>query len=79
VEVVKDRETKTPFDPYDAKVRDMPTTLGQAAAKAMAAGVYVVPMINTFIVAPPLIISEAQIDEGVRGLREALGWLDTQL
>jgi len=79
VEVVKDRATKQPFDDYNAKVKGKPSLVAQAAGKAMAQGTYLVPMINTLIIAPPLIITEAQIDEGVAALDTALGWLDEQI
>lgn len=78
VEIVKNKETKEPFDPYGVKVKGGPSVLAQTAAKAMAEGVYIVGMINTLILAPPLTISEAQIDEGVAALDAALGWADTQ-
>lgn len=79
VEVVRDRATKQPFDDYDAKVKGKPSLVAQAAGKAMAQGTYLVPMINTLIIAPPLIITEEQIDEGVAALDAALGWLDEQI
>lgn len=77
VELVKDRKTKEPFDEYGVKVKGGPSVLAQATGKALAGGVYMVGMINTLIIAPPLIISEAQIDEGLRGLDQALSWVDT--
>jgi len=79
IEVVKDRATKTPFDDYDAKVRGKPSVVAQIMGKAMAAGTYIVPMINTLIAAPPLTIGEAEIDEGVAALDQALTWADEQL
>ncbi len=79
VELVKNRETKEPFDDYDAKIKGKPSVLAQVGGKLMAEGVYVVPMINTLILAPPLIITEAQIDEGVAALDKALSWADEQL
>ncbi len=79
VELVRDRKTKQPFDDYDAKVKGKPSVVAQTAGKAMAAGTYVVPMTNTLIIAPPLIITEAQIDEGVAALDRALSWADEQI
>jgi taurine--2-oxoglutarate transaminase len=38
----------------------------------MEMGVYVVNIINTLIVAPPLIATEAEIDEGMKVLDKAL-------
>jgi len=79
VEVVKDRKTKEPFAPYDAKIKGLPSAVAQTAGKAMQAGAYLVPMNNTRIVAPPLIITEAQIDEGIAALDQALSWTDSQI
>jgi taurine--2-oxoglutarate transaminase len=79
IELVKNRETKEPFDPYNAKVKGLPSVVAQAAGKAMAEGVFVMPMINTLIAAPPLIASEEEIDEGIKGLDAALSWVDTQV
>ena len=79
VELVKNRETKEPFDDYDAKIKGKPSVVAQVGGKMMAEGVYVVPMINTLILAPPLIIEEAQIDEGIAALDKALSWADEQL
>lgn len=79
VELVKNPETKEPFDEYGAKVKGTPSVLAQASGKAREAGVYIVPMINTLIAAPPLTISQDEIDEGVRALDQALAWADAQM
>lgn len=79
VELVRDRKSKKPFDDYDAKVRGKPSVVGQVAGKAMEAGAYIVPMINTLIIAPPLIIAKEEMDEGLRALDVALSWADAQI
>ena len=38
----------------------------------MKNGVYVVPWINHFVIAPPLIITREEIDQGVHALDQAL-------
>jgi taurine--2-oxoglutarate transaminase len=40
--------------------------------KALALGAYLIARYNIFVVAPPLVISEAQIDEGVQAIDGAL-------
>jgi taurine--2-oxoglutarate transaminase len=44
----------------------------------MKRNVYVVNVINTLIIAPPLIVSEQEIDEGVDALGEALEIADKE-
>ncbi len=70
VELVRDRETKEPF--VTRKQKFEPNTLKRVSAAAMEMGVYVVNIINTLIVAPPLIATEAEIDEGMKVLDKAL-------
>jgi len=45
----------------------------------MKNGVYLVPWVNHFIIAPPLIITKAEIDQGIRALDDALKIADEQL
>jgi taurine--2-oxoglutarate transaminase len=44
----------------------------------MERGVYIVNIINTLLVAPPLIVNEEEIDEGIRVLDEALKIADAE-
>jgi len=76
VELVRDRETKEPF--VTRREKFLPNTLKRVSAAAMERGVYVVNTINTLIVAPPLIVDEEQIDEGVQVLDEALKVADAE-
>ncbi|MBL7167092.1 aminotransferase class III-fold pyridoxal phosphate-dependent enzyme [Candidatus Bathyarchaeota archaeon] len=70
IELVRDRETKEPF--VTRKQKFEPNTLKRVSAAAMEMGVYVVNIINTLIVAPPLIATEKEIDEGIEVLDKAL-------
>ena len=70
VELVRDRETREPF--VTRKEKFEPNTLKRVSAAAMEMGVYVVNIINTLIVAPPLIATEKEIDEGIEVLDRAL-------
>jgi len=76
VELVRSRETKEPFVTRSQKF--IPNTLKRISAAAMEEGVYIVNIINTLIVAPPLIVTEEQIDEGVQVLDEALKIADAE-
>ncbi len=70
VELVKDRETREPFVTREEKF--LPNMLKRVSAAAMERGVYVTNVINTLIVAPPLIATEKEIEEGAQALDEAL-------
>jgi len=70
VELVKKRETKEPFVTRDGKF--LPSMLKKISAELMGQGMYLLNIINTFIVAPPLIVNEEEIDKGIQKLDEAL-------
>jgi len=58
------------------KVEGRPLVVDQVAAEMLKRGVSVQAWISHFVVAPPLIISEAEIDQGVAALDEALAVAD---
>ena len=70
LELVRDRETKEPFVTRREKFE--PNTLKRGSAAAMEMRIYVVNIIKTLIVAPPLIATEKEIDEGIDVLDKAL-------
>jgi taurine--2-oxoglutarate transaminase len=76
VELVKDRDTKEPFVTREEKF--MPNMLKRVSAACMEQGVYVVNVINTLIVAPPLVVSEEDIEKGVAVLDDALKVADKE-
>ena len=76
IEPVKNRETKEPF--ATRKHRFDPTILGRMAGEALKRGVYFFTIINTMIFAPPLIITEEDIDEGVAVVDEVLKLTDAE-
>jgi taurine--2-oxoglutarate transaminase len=71
-EIVKNRESKAPFDVKADKFSGKALMTGKIAAAAMAQGLYVVPWYDTLTIAPPLIITEDQIDEALDILDQAL-------
>jgi taurine--2-oxoglutarate transaminase len=52
--------------------------LKRVSSEAMKLGAYIVNVINTLIVAPPLIVNEKEIDEGIGVLDEALKVADKE-
>jgi taurine--2-oxoglutarate transaminase len=72
LELVKNRKTREPFDTKADKFGTRAAMTGRVAGDAMQNGVYVSPWYDTLVIAPPLIITEAQVDE-------ALAVLDTSL
>ena len=75
-EIVKNRETKEPFT--TRKEKFLPTIQKKMSAAAMEKGVYIVNIINHFIVAPPLIVTEKEIDEGITVMDEVLSIADKE-
>lgn len=71
LELVKNRETKEPTAPWNAKASEM-GAMKQVAAKIKELGMFTFVKWNMIFIAPPLIISEAQIDEGLAIISEAL-------
>jgi len=76
VELVKNKETKEPFNTMRDKISGTPLVVDQVAAEMMKRGVTIQAWVSHFVVAPPLIISEAEIDQGVAALDEALAIAD---
>ena len=76
VELVKNRETKKPF--AERKDKFKPTMLKRVSAELMKKGVYLVNVINTFLVAPPLIVTEEEINNAIDVFDEALKMADKE-
>jgi taurine--2-oxoglutarate transaminase len=77
LEIVKNRETKEPFNVKADKFRKVLMT-DRLSAEALKLGLYVAPWYDTLIIAPPLIITEEQVDEGVAILDKALAIADQE-
>jgi taurine---2-oxoglutarate transaminase len=76
VELVKNRETKEPLNTMRDKISGTPLVVDQVAGEMMKRGVTIQAWISHFVVAPPLIVSEAEIDQGVAALDAALAVAD---
>ena len=79
VELVKDRQTKQPFNTKSDKMAGKPLVVDQVAAAMMKNGVAINSWLSHFVIAPPLIIERREIDEGVAALDAALAIADGQL
>ncbi|MFO7710042.1 MAG: aminotransferase class III-fold pyridoxal phosphate-dependent enzyme [Desulfobacterales bacterium] len=78
LELVKNRKTKEPFDVKAEKFSTKALMTGRVAAEAMQRGVYISPWYDTLVIAPPLIITEAQVDEALAALDAALEIADRE-
>ena len=79
IELVKNKKTREPIMPLDAKIRpglnpklQVAKKLGELGMMAMAANPG-----NVIAMAPPLIVSRAEIDEGIAIMDQALEVADT--
>ncbi|HJZ65931.1 MAG TPA: aminotransferase class III-fold pyridoxal phosphate-dependent enzyme [Candidatus Acidoferrum sp.] len=76
VELVRDKQTKQPFNTMRDKVEGKSLVVDQIAAEAMKRGVSVQSWVSHFVIAPPLIITEAEVDAGVAALDAGLSIAD---
>jgi len=75
IELVKNRETKEPMAPFNAKPNEM-AIMNQVAAKIKDLGMYTFVRWNYIFVAPPLCVTKEQIDEGLAIISEAISIAD---
>ncbi len=78
LELVKDRKTKEPMAPFNAKPGEM-VVMNKVAAKLKELGMYTFVRWNYVFIAPPLCITKEQIDEGVAMISEAISIADESL
>ena len=72
VELVRDQANKTPFNTAKDKIAGTPLLVDRVAAQMMGKGVYIQSWLSHFVIAPPLIATETELDQGVAALDEAL-------
>jgi len=75
IEVVKDRATKEPMAPWNAKASEM-GAMAEVARFLREHGLYTFVRWNWIFVVPPLGINEAQLDEGLSIIDQALDIAD---
>ncbi len=78
IELVKNRETKEPMAPFNAKPDEM-VVMNKVAAKIKELGMYTFVRWNYIFIAPPLIITKEQIDEGLAIISEAIKIADENI
>ena len=75
IELVKNRTTKEPMAPFNAKPDEM-IIMNKVAAKIRELGMYTFVRWNYIFIAPPLCINENQIDEGLAIISESISIAD---
>jgi taurine--2-oxoglutarate transaminase len=78
LELVKNQKTKEPFGTRYDKLERGANMIGKVSGRCQELGAHVIGIINTLIIAPPLIASEDEIDEGIEILDEALEVADAE-
>ena len=78
IELVKNRTTKEPMAPFNAKPDEM-TVMNKVAAKLKELGLYTFVRWSYIFVAPPLCVTKAQIDEGLAIISEAIKIADLEI
>ena len=78
LEIVKNRKTKEPFDTKADKLSGKALMTTQISGAAMKEGLYIAAWYDTLVIAPPLIITETQIDEAIDLLDKVLKIGDEQ-
>jgi taurine---2-oxoglutarate transaminase len=71
LELVRNRVTKEPMAPFNAKPEEM-TVMNQVAARLKQLGMYTFVRWNYVFIAPPLCINREQIDQGLAMISDAL-------
>ena len=76
IELTKRADERVPFGHREDKISTGTTVVDEVTQDAYERGVYVANMINTLIIAPPLPITESDVDEAITILDEALAISD---
>ena len=75
IELVKNRETKEPVTPWNASPNQMEAT-ARMAAKIRELGMFTFVRWNWIFVAPPLNITQSEVDEGLAIISQAISIAD---
>ena len=78
IEIVKNRITKEPMAPFNAKPEEM-TVMNKVAVKIKELGMYTFVRWNYIFIAPPLCVTKEQIDEGLAIIGEAIRIADENI
>ena len=72
LELVKNRATKEPFNVKGDRFSRKSLMTSQISAQALKKGLHVLAWYDTLIIAPPLIITEAEVDEAIEIIDQSL-------
>ena len=75
IELVKDRKTKEPMAPWNAKPAEM-EIMNRVAARIRELGMFTFVRWNYIFTAPPLCVTKEQIDEGLQIISDAIALAD---
>jgi taurine--2-oxoglutarate transaminase len=75
IELVKNRDTKEPMAPWNAKPGEM-EVMNQVASRIRELGMYTFVRWNMIFIAPPLCITRAQMDDGLEIISQAIAIAD---
>ena len=75
LELVKDRNTKEPMAPFNAKPDEM-VVMNKVASRLKELGMYTFVRWNYIFIAPPLCINKEQVDEGLAMIGDAVSIAD---
>jgi taurine--2-oxoglutarate transaminase len=78
IELVKNRTTKEPMAPFNAKPDEM-TVMNKVAARIRELGMYTFVRWSYIFIAPPLCVTKEQIDEGLAIISEAIAIADKEI
>lgn len=78
IELVKNRKTKEPMAPFNAKPEEM-AAMNKVAAKIKELGMYTFVRWSYIFIAPPLCVTKEQIDEGLAIISEAIKIADGEV
>ena len=77
IELVKNRKSKEPMAPFNAKPDEM-VVMNNVAAKIKDLGMYTFVRWSYIFIAPPLIVTKEQVDEGLAIISEAISIADEE-
>lgn len=75
IELVKNRKTKEPMAPFNAKPNEM-EVMNKVAAKIKELGMYTFVRWNYIFIAPPLCITKEQVEEGLEIISKGIAIAD---
>jgi taurine--2-oxoglutarate transaminase len=79
LELVRNRKSKLPFNTGEEKLQGKPMVADRVAAECMKNGTYVMSWLNCLILAPPLIVTPEEIDQGIDALDKGLAVADKEV